>query len=417
MTLRVGLTGGIATGKSYALRRLAAAGFHTIDLDRIAHEVVRRGGPGYEAVIEAFGRRVLGAEGEIDRKALGAIVFADEAARERLNAIVHPLVREEEARRLLAAGTPALVSITDAALLVEAGVHLRFDRLVVSHCPPEQQLERLRRRDGLDRAAAEARIAAQMPQEEKLRFAHYPLDTSGSFEDMDRAVDALADELRVAARTPRAPAPVPIDRGAGALVHGPRRGPRGLEPVAVLADIAAAGGLEMQRLAKALVPPADGPWYRAARWDEPGPAPASLAAPVVLWALARGCDPPFVLAAAASLARLTHREGAAIAGACLFALALHHTAAAGRVPDGIPSAWLRDAERWGGAPPPTLVLAAVEAARAHSSDVSAARAASAAAGGDPDLAAAMVGLVTGVPIATVPPAALSALERLSSIGR
>jgi dephospho-CoA kinase len=398
MVLRVGLTGGIATGKSHALRRLAAAGFHTLDLDRIAHEIITRGGPGYSAVVEAFGRRILGPEGEIDRKILGAIVFADAAARERLNAIVHPLVREEEARRASGADADA-VSVTDAALLVEAGVHLRFDRLVVAHCPPEAQLERLRRRDGLDAAAAAARIAAQMPQDEKLRYAHYPLDTSGSFEDMDRAVDALAGELRAAAAVPRAPAPLPMERALGALVNGPRRGPRGLEPIALLADIAAAGGLEMQRAAKMLVPVAEGPWYRAAHAAEPGPAPETVVAPVVLWALARGCDPPFVLAAAASLARLTHTGGAAVAGGCLFALALYHAATADLPPAAVPPQWLRDAERWGGAPPPRAVLASIEAA----------------AGADPGLAGALGGLRTGVPVSAAPPAAVKALERLRSM--
>jgi dephospho-CoA kinase len=365
-------------------------------------------------VVEAFGRRILGAEGEIDRKALGAIVFADEAARDRLNAIVHPLVRQEEARRTPPTDAPDAVSITDAALLVEAGVHLRFDRLVVAHCRPEEQLERLRRRDGLERSAAEARIAAQMPQEQKLRFAHYPLDTTGSFEDMDRAVDALADELRAVARARRRPAPVPVDRALGALVHGPPHGPCGLDPVPLLAEIAAAGGLEMQRLAKMLVPPAGGPWYRAARPDETGPGPASLMTPVVLWTRARGSDPPFVLAAAASLARLTHTDGAAIASACLFALALHHVAETSHLPLETPPEWLRDAERWGGAPPAPDVAAAIGAAAGHARDLAAARDASAAAGGDPHLAAAVVGLRTGVPVAAAPAAAVQALARLSS---
>jgi dephospho-CoA kinase len=393
MTLRVGLTGGIATGKSYALRRLGAAGFHTIDLDRIAHEIITRGGPGYVAVVEAFGRRILGPDGEIDRKALGAIVFADEEARGRLNAIVHPLVREEEARR--AAGVDA-VTVTDAALLVEAGVHVRFDRLVVAHCPPEAQIERLIRRDGLGRAAAEARIAAQMPQDEKVRYAHHALDTSGDFADMDRAVDALAGELRAEAAAPRQPAPVPLERALGALVKGPARGPRGLEPVALLADIAAAGGLEMQRAAGMLAPPAGGPWYRAARGAEAGAPPATIMVPVVLWALARGSDPPFVLAAAASLGRLTHTDAAAVAGGCLFALALHQAAAAGGLPAALPAQWLHDAERWGGAPAPRAVAASIEGV----------------AGADPGLAGALAGLGTGVPVGAAPPAAVKALERL-----
>ena len=143
--LRVGLTGGIASGKSRVLERFAAAGFVTLDLDRVAHDVMAPGGAAHAAVLAAFGRGVRAADGSIDRKKLGPIVFGDAEARERLNAIVHPCVRDEEARRLAAVPARAgAVSVSDAALLVESGGHLRYDRLVVVWCSPEEQLRRLR---------------------------------------------------------------------------------------------------------------------------------------------------------------------------------------------------------------------------------------------------------------------------------
>jgi len=178
--LRVGLTGGIACGKSHVLARLAEAGCHTIDLDRLAHELMAPGQPAHAEIVTSFGNGVLRPDGAIDRKRLGATVFADEAARQRLNAIVHPRVRAEEARRVGAlARDPGTVVVTDAALLIEAGAHLRFDRLLVVHCAPEEQVRRLMQRDGIARAAAEVRIGAQMEVRCKRQFAHLEVDTSG----------------------------------------------------------------------------------------------------------------------------------------------------------------------------------------------------------------------------------------------
>jgi len=381
LTLRVGLTGGIACGKSRVLRRLSAAGFSTLDLDRIAHEVMAPGGPAHRDVVESFGPAVLAADGSVDRRRLGERVFADPAARARLNAIVHPRVREEEARRvaLLPAGDGVVV-VTDAALLVEAGVHLRFDRVVVVHCTPDQQVRRLVERDGLDEAAARARVEAQMPAEEKRRFAHLEVDATVSLEQTDRAADALAAELRALAARGRAPrVAIPVARRAGVVSAGPRRGPRGLEPARILADIASAGGLEMERIAGMLVPPTDRPWYRAAEPETIGPGPETLAGPVVLWALARaGPDAEFLAAAAASLARLTHADPARIAGACLFALVLQDALVADSIgserPRGGPSPRADLARRWGGAPP---LPGAAEAALALA-DAAAAATASAA---------------------------------------
>jgi len=362
--LRVGLTGGIACGKSHVLRRLRAAGLGTLDLDHVAHDVMAPGGAAYDDVVRSFGPGILGPDGVIDRRVLGEVVFKDAAARTRLNALVHPRVREEEGRRaaaLRAGGATVIVS--DAALLVEAGVHLRFDRLVVVHCPPAEQRERLVQRDGLSAPAAEARVSAQMPIEEKRRFGHFEVDTSGSLADTDRQSDALAARLAALAASTPEPLRIAPSRALGSLVHGPAAGPRGLHPSLVLADIVAAGGPEMERLARLLSPPAAGPWYRAAASDAPGVGPDALAAPLALWALARGGrDPDFLAAAAASTARLTHADRAAIAGAVLYALALADTLASGRTPPGADAIaeWTTLAARWGDAPPPAAIVALVE---------------------------------------------------------
>jgi hypothetical protein len=353
----------------------------------------------------------------VDRQRLGDLVFADPDARARLNALVHPRVREEEARRAAAEERgPGAVMVTDAALLVEAGVHLRFHRLVVVHCPPELQKRRLRERDGLDEAAAEARLAAQMPIEEKRRFAHLEVDTSGSFADTDRQADALAGSLRELARTVPAPAPIPLDRAAACLLFGPAEGPRGLAPASVLAEIAEAGGPEMERLARLLVPPAPGPWYRAAA-AAPGPGPATLAGPVTLWSLARaGADDEHVAAAAATFARLTHSDPAARTDAVLQAVLLQSAAAAGVVDDRLRSRHgtsIPLAERWGGAPPTGGVREALRSALRHPQDATRAR----EDAGDAEvgaLAGALVAIAAGSPSTAVPPDLLASLRRLNA---
>lgn len=355
--IRVGLTGGIACGKSYVRARLAAAGFHTIDLDAVAHAVMAPGGSAHADVVTAFGPGVVGPSGAIDRSILGPIVFADPAARRRLDAIVHPRVREEEQRLVAAfAAAGAACVVTDAALLVETGQHARFDRLVVVHCPPAEQVRRLQQRDGLDAAAARARIAAQMPIDEKRAFGHVQVDTSGTFAATDTAVDQAAGPLGALRRSPRA---LPsVARARSAL--GSARGPRGLDASRVLGAIASAGFLDLHHVAALLdpPPPADVPWYRVAATSADA-VPWTLAGAVAVWAAARGGDGPFVAAAAASLARLTHREAASIAGACLVALALHDALSpAGAAGDGLSAL----AARWGGSAPPGQAEAAAAAA-------------------------------------------------------
>ena len=373
------------------------------------------GGAAHADVVRSFGGEVLAPDGSLDRKRLGALVFADAEARARLNALVHPRVREEEARRAAAAGPEAVV-VTDAALLVEAGVHLRFRRLVVVHCPPDLQRQRLRERDGLDDAAADARLSAQMPIAEKRAFAHLEVDTSGSFADTDQQVQALIDRLRALAPGLPRPAPVPLERAAGCLLLGPAEGPRGLRPADVLGEIADRREPEMERLAGLLLPPAEHPWYRAAR---PGNAvgPEALAGPVALWSLARaGEDDEHVVAAAASLARLTHSEAAARAGAGLQALLLHTVAAGGSLGPGLRdrmAAHAGRATRWGGAPPGPRVRASLEAALRHPGDAAEARRAAADAETG-DLAAALVGVATGVSLSAAPPRLVAALRELNA---
>jgi dephospho-CoA kinase len=362
--LRVGLTGGIACGKSGVLRRLAAAGLAVIDLDTLAHAVTAPGGSAYGDVVSTFGNEILTRDGHIDRRQLGERIFGDEKSRHTLNAIVHPRVRAEEARLVLALAETADVVVTDGALLVESGIHLRFDRLVVVHCAPDQQLARLMARDGIDVAAAVSRISAQLPLQEKRRFAHFELDTSGSREATERAADQLALDLRSVPEG-RAPAKPARTRALGSLLRGPARGPRGLTPERVLQDLIACSGPELARLAGLLEPPSSGPWYRAATAGVSGPSPATLMAPLVLWALAhKAPDPPFLCAAAASLARLTHLDRQSIADACAQALALQQALVSGSLdPDDGDGEWARLVERWAGVPPSPGARSAVEAAR------------------------------------------------------
>ena len=346
--LRLGLTGGIASGKSSVAARLARAGFQILDLDRVGHEVIARNGSAYADVVSAFGPGVLAPDGQIDRRALGAIVFADPAARRRLNALVHPRVRAEERRALLAMGDePGAVLAVEAAIIVETGQHLRFDRLLVAHCPPAEQLRRLQGRDRLDASAAAARLAAQMPVAEKRRFAHFEIDTSGTVAETETAVDRVAVELRALAARPVKRVELSPERAAGLVLGGHAEGPRGLTPLRLLREIVRAGGLEMESLACQLSPAPQGSWYEGARAGEQ-PGAEVLVGPLVLWALARaGDDPDFTAAAAASLARLVHPEANRRTRTVLSALVLHEAVVGGSEP-GVSARARRLAERWGG---------------------------------------------------------------------
>ena len=189
---RVGLTGGIAAGKSTVAARLRRLGAALIDHDVLAREVVAPGSPGLEAVAEAFGPQVVTVLGQLDRAALGATVFADPAARERLNAIVHPLVTEAAREREAAAVADGItVVVHDIPLLVETGQAGHFDELVVVDAPPELRVRRLVESRGLTETQAWDRLAAQADDEARIAVADVVLDGSGSVAELEDQVDAL----------------------------------------------------------------------------------------------------------------------------------------------------------------------------------------------------------------------------------
>jgi len=185
--LRVGLTGGIATGKTTVAAMLRELGCRLLEADKIAHQTIEPGGAAYEKVVREFGRGILTPEGLVDRKKLGAIVFAEPARLARLNAIVHPPVLAEQTRQLAAIEKTDMhaIAVVEAALLIEAGFDLKLDYMVVTWCTPEQQLARLTA-PGVGRALtveqAKQRIAAQMPVEEKRKRADAVIDCSGTIE-------------------------------------------------------------------------------------------------------------------------------------------------------------------------------------------------------------------------------------------
>ncbi len=193
--LRVGLTGGIGAGKSEVSRRLAAQGAVVIDADAVAREVVAPGTPGLAEVTAAFGPGVLGPDGSLDRTLLGEIVFADAAARGKLNAIIHPLVAQRMAELERAAGQGAIV-VHDVPLITENGLASSYDIVVVVDVPPRIQLERLTRHRALTREQAKARIAAQASRDQRLAVAGIVIDNSGSLAELDRQVGELWAELR-----------------------------------------------------------------------------------------------------------------------------------------------------------------------------------------------------------------------------
>ena len=195
--LRLGLTGGIASGKSAVAAILRELGFQVLDADRLGHELIEPGQPAYEEVIREFGAATRDAAGRVDRAKLAAVVFADRGKLDRLNAIVHPRVREAMHRQFAEwekNGARDAVFV-EAALLVEANYQKELDGLVVTWCKPEQQIERLRAR-GMSEEEARRRIAAQMPVAEKLRYATEKIDCSGTIEETRAQVEALATKLR-----------------------------------------------------------------------------------------------------------------------------------------------------------------------------------------------------------------------------
>jgi dephospho-CoA kinase len=198
--LRDGLTGSIGVGKSFVASVFVELGCHVVDADQTAREVVMPGTPGLKALVEVFGEAILATNGTLDRKRLGALIFADEGKRQRLNQILHPFIiaRQDEILNAWEAEDPDGIGIVDAALMIESGGYKRFDKLIVVHCRPEVQLERLMLRDKLSRDEALRRINSQMPQEEKQKFADYLIDTSDGFElTRSRSVEIYHQLIRV----------------------------------------------------------------------------------------------------------------------------------------------------------------------------------------------------------------------------
>ena len=197
--LRIGLTGGIASGKSTVARLFAARGVPVIDLDQVAREVVEPGQPALDAIVSAFGAGVLDHDGRLDRRALRGRVFRDEAARRELEALLHPLILEATVRHAEAAEGPYQVIV--APLLVEFGLAGWADRVLVVDCPAEAQRERLMARDGSDEALARSILAAQATREQRLAAAHDVISNDGSPDQLPDAVERLDAMYRDMAAT------------------------------------------------------------------------------------------------------------------------------------------------------------------------------------------------------------------------
>ena len=195
--LRMGLTGGIASGKSAVAAMLREMGFLVIEADVVAHKLIDPGQPAHDEVLREFGANLADASGRIDRAKLASIVFADPAKLAKLNKIIHPRVEEIVFRQFVEWERTGVrdAAFVEAALLVEAGIAKKLDGLVVTYCEPELQLERLRAR-GMSDVEAKRRLAAQMPVGEKLRYATEKIDCSGTLEETRAQVRALAAKLR-----------------------------------------------------------------------------------------------------------------------------------------------------------------------------------------------------------------------------
>lgn len=193
----IALTGGIASGKSTIARRLSARGAVIVDADAIVRDVQQPGSPVLDAIAAAFGADVIDADGALDRAALGARVFGDPDALARLNAIVHPAVRAESARRFAeaAAADPAAVVVYDVPLLVEARVDDPWDLIVVADAPADQRTTRLMQLRGLTEAEASARIASQVSDERRRAIADVVIDTSGTLAQTEAQTDLLWERL------------------------------------------------------------------------------------------------------------------------------------------------------------------------------------------------------------------------------
>jgi dephospho-CoA kinase len=196
--LKVGLTGGLACGKSFVGEALAGYGCLLVRADELGHEVLAPGGEAYDQVVREFGAEILTQAGEIDRHALAARVFGAPQRLARLNSLVHPPVlrREEALMAEFAARQPDGIAVVEAAILIETGSYKRFDRIILVTCSEEQQVERAMRREGALLDDVRARLGRQMPLDEKRKYADFVIDTSGEKEDTLRQTRAVYDALR-----------------------------------------------------------------------------------------------------------------------------------------------------------------------------------------------------------------------------
>ncbi len=197
MALLVGLTGGIASGKSTAGKIFRELGVHMIDADQVSRDVVAPSLPALDEIVEAFGPEILGENRELDRAALGALIFADPKKRLTLERIIHPRIAEEIDRRVeeLRRRSPEGIIMVDAALTIEVGNQDRYEYLVVVYTDEATQLRRLTERDGLENSEARRRIEAQMPLERKVEYADFVIDNGGSAEELRAEVERVFREL------------------------------------------------------------------------------------------------------------------------------------------------------------------------------------------------------------------------------
>jgi dephospho-CoA kinase len=196
--MRVGLTGGLACGKTFVGEALASFGCLLVQADELGHQVLEPGGEAYDEVVREFGREILDPDGRIDRRRLAALAFGNGSRLERLNALVHPPVvrREEEMIAQFAARDPHGIAVVEAAILIETGSYKRFDRMILVTCSEEQQRERALRREGAAESDVAARLSRQMPLAEKRKFADFVIDTSGTKEDTLRQTRGVYESLR-----------------------------------------------------------------------------------------------------------------------------------------------------------------------------------------------------------------------------
>jgi dephospho-CoA kinase len=196
--LKVGLTGGYATGKSLVAKELERLGCHLIYADELGHQVLQPDGEAYAATVETFGREILKADGTIDRRRLGEIVFASPELLERLSSLVHPAVIRLEERLLeeFQREDPHGIAIVEAAILIETGRYAVFDRVILTSCDEETQIARGMKRDHATREQVLARLGKQLPLSEKQRHAHYVVDTSGPKEETARQVQRVYRDLK-----------------------------------------------------------------------------------------------------------------------------------------------------------------------------------------------------------------------------